>query len=102
MPLRSPADYARGTVTSLSIIKGQPMSTPRIRPRTAIASAELARTATVELPVVRQIHRPHTPRGLARTIASFRRPLMPERTIVVTLPPVFRATPLLVRLRAAR
>lgn len=78
------------------------MSTPRIRPRTAIADAERARTATIELPIVRQIHRPHTPRGLARTIASFRRPILPERTIVVTLPPVFRTTPLLVRIRAAR
>jgi hypothetical protein len=78
------------------------MPSPRIRPRTAIADADLARTATVELPVVRQIHRPHTPRGLARTIASFRRPIMPERTIVVTLPPVFRANPLLVRIRASR
>ena len=78
------------------------MQSPRIRPRTAIADADLARTATVELPVVRQIHRPHTPRGLARTISSFRRPIMPERTIVVTLPPVFRANPLLVRIRASR
>lgn len=78
------------------------MSAPRIRPRTAIADAQLARTATVELPIVRQIHRPHTPRGLVRTIASFRRPLMPERTIVVTLPPVFRTVPLLVRLRPSR
>ena len=78
------------------------MQSPRIRPRTAIVDADLARTATVELPVVRQIHRPHTPRGLARTIASFRRPIMPERTIVVTLPPVFRASPLLVRIRASR
>jgi hypothetical protein len=78
------------------------MSTPRIQPRTAIPDAELARTATVELPVVRQIHRPHTPRGLARTLSSFRRPIMPERTIVVSMPPVFRATPLLVRIRTSR
>jgi hypothetical protein len=78
------------------------MQSPGIRPRTSIADADLARSATVELPVVRQIHRPHTPRGLARTIASFRRPIMPERTIVVTLPPVFRASPLLVRIRASR
>jgi|GEM_PF-5194045 len=77
-------------------------STPRIRPRAAIADADLARSATVELPVVRHIQRPHTPRGLARTIASFRRPLMPERTIVVTLPPVLRTVPLLVRIRASR
>jgi hypothetical protein len=94
------AGYGDGL--SQPISQGTPMSAPRIRPRTAIADAELARTATVELPVVRQIHRPHTPRGLARTIASFRRPIMPERTIVVTLPPVFRASPLLVRIRASR
>lgn len=78
------------------------MSAPRIRPRTAIADAQLARTATVELPIVRQIHRPHTPRGLARTIASFRRPLVPERTIVVSLTPTLRSVPLLMRIRDER
>ena len=36
---------------------------------------------------------PHTPRGLVRTLASFRRPIVPERTIVVTLSPVFRTVP---------
>lgn len=78
------------------------MSTIRIRPRSSIVDADRARSATVELPVVRQIHRPHTPRGLARTLASFRRPLVPERTIVVTLPPVFPSARLSLRIRPSR
>jgi hypothetical protein len=78
------------------------MSTVRIRPRSAIVDADRARSAVVGLPVVRQIHRPHTPRGLARTIASFRRPLMPERTIVVSLAPGLRSVPLLMRIRDER
>ncbi len=78
------------------------MQSPRIRPRTAIADAGLARSAVVDLPIARHIQRPHTPRGLVRTLASFRRPIAPERTIVVTLSPVFRTVPLLVRLRPSR
>lgn len=64
------------------------MSVTRIPPRSSIADAALARGATVDLPVARQIHRPHTPRGLVRTLASFRRPIEPERIIVMTLAPI--------------
>lgn len=64
------------------------MSAPRIRPRASIIDADLARATTVDLPLVRVIHRPHTPRGLVRTIASLRRPAATQRMIVVTLPPM--------------
>lgn len=64
------------------------MSTVTVRPRASIVDAERARTAVVELPQARLSHRPHTPRGLARTLASLRRPHEPERTIVVTLAPL--------------
>lgn len=64
------------------------MSYVRIRPRSAIADPELARAATVDLPVGRSLHRPRTPRALLRTIAAVRRPIEPERVIVMTLVPV--------------
>lgn len=60
----------------------------RIRPRTAIADAELARTAVVDLPSVRILQRPHTPRALVSAVAAVRRPVEPERVIVMTLQPV--------------
>lgn len=64
------------------------MSSVRIRPRSAIADPELARAATVDLPVGLSLHRPRTPRALLRTIAAIRRPIEPERVIVMTLAPV--------------
>lgn len=64
------------------------MSTVTIRPRASIVDADLARAAVVDLPLARVVHRPHTPRGLARTIASLRRSREPERTIIVTLSPL--------------
>lgn len=64
------------------------MSTIRIRPRSAIADAELARMATVDLPQVITLRRPHTPRAVIRAAASMRRTIEPERVIVMTLVPV--------------
>lgn len=64
------------------------MSSVRIRPRSAIADPELARVATIDLPLVGTRHRPHTPRAIVRAIASFRRRAEPERVIVLTLVPV--------------
>lgn len=64
------------------------MSALRIRPRASIVDADLARATTVDLPLARVIHRPHTARGLVRTITSLRRPAVPERMVVVTLPPM--------------
>ncbi len=64
------------------------MSSVRIRPRSAIADPELARAATVDLPVALSLHRPRTPRALVRAIASVRRPVEPERVIVMTFAPV--------------
>ena len=61
------------------------MSTMHIRPRTAIADAELARAARTDLPGSTPLPRPHTPRALARVIASLLRPLEPDRVIVMTL-----------------
>ena len=63
------------------------MST-RIRPRSAIADAELARMATVDLPQVLTLRRPHTPRALLHAVATMRRTIEPERVIVMTLQPV--------------
>ena len=61
------------------------MSTYRLRPRTAIADAELARSAVTDLPGSTPLRRPHTPRALARAATSLLRPLEPERVIVMTL-----------------
>ena len=75
------------------------MSTPRVRPRSAIADAELARMATVDLPMA-PFHLPHLmltpkrPRAFVKAIASHvalaavRRPIQPERVIVMPLTPV--------------
>jgi hypothetical protein len=60
----------------------------RIRPRSSIVDPELARAATVDLPVAFTGPRPQTPKALVEAIAAFRRPAEPERTIVMTLAPV--------------
>ncbi len=44
--------------------------------------------AVVDLPSVRVPHRPHTPRALVAAIAAVRRPVEPERVIVMMLAPV--------------
>lgn len=64
------------------------MSTTRIRPRSAIADPELARMATVDLPQVITLRRPHTPRAVLRAVATMRRTIEPERVIVMSLVPV--------------
>jgi hypothetical protein len=60
----------------------------RIRPRSSIADTELARMATVDLPQVLTLRRPHTPRALLTAVATMRRTIEPERVIVMTLQPV--------------
>ena len=60
----------------------------RIRPRSSIVDPELARLATVDLPVSIADRRPHTPKAIVEAIAAIRRPAEPERTIVMTLAPV--------------
>jgi hypothetical protein len=60
----------------------------RIRPRSSIVDPELARAATVDLPVALTAPRPQTPKALVEAIAAFRRPAEQERTIVMTLAPV--------------
>jgi hypothetical protein len=63
----------------------------RIRPRSAIADAELARLATLDLPTSHLPHRPQTPRVVERLIAilaATREPAEPERVIVMDLVPV--------------
>jgi len=64
------------------------MSQVRIRPRSSIVDPELARAATVDLPAGPMELRPHTPKGLARALGALRRPVEPERTIVMTLAPM--------------
>jgi hypothetical protein len=64
------------------------MSPIRIRPRSSIADPELARAAVVDLPLAVAARRPFTPRAVARAMASFRRPIEPERVIVLRLIPV--------------
>jgi hypothetical protein len=64
----------------------------RIRPRSSIVDPELARAATVDLPVAFTDRRPQTPKALVEAIAAFRRPTEPERTIVMTLAPVTAST----------
>lgn len=56
--------------------------TPRVRPRSGIADAELARAAVVDLPMAHVLYRPHTPAGLVRMVASLRQPLEPDRVIL--------------------
>ena len=64
------------------------MSDVRIRPRSSIVDPELARAATVDLPAGTVERRPQTPKALVQALAAFRRPIEPERTIVMTLAPV--------------
>jgi hypothetical protein len=64
------------------------MSDVRIRPRSSIADAELARMATVDLPLPITLRRPHTPRAVLRAVAQMQRTIEPERVIVMTLQPV--------------
>jgi len=64
------------------------MTSIRIRPRSSIADPELARAAVVDLPMAAAVRRPRTPRALVKAIASFRRPIEPERVIVLRLVPV--------------
>ena len=64
------------------------MTSLRIRPRSAIADPELAREATVDLPGGPTGIRLRTPRAVIRAVTSFRRPIEPERLIVMTLVPV--------------
>ena len=72
---------------------------PRVRPRSGIADAELARAAVVDLPAAHVIHRPHTPTGMVRMLASLRQPLEPDRVILpLALVPV-AATPQVARRR---
>jgi hypothetical protein len=63
------------------------MSVTRIRPRAAIADAELARLATLDLPASHLPRRPRTPRGLVDAVTALRRPrsVEPERVIMMTL-----------------
>ena len=61
------------------------MSDVRIRPRSSIADAELARMATVDLPHVLTLRRPHTPRAVLGAVARMQRTIEPERVIVMTL-----------------
>ena len=51
----------------------------RIRPRSAITDAAVARLAVVDLPGSAPRRRPHTPRAIVEAIAAFRRPIEPER-----------------------
>jgi hypothetical protein len=71
------------------------MSVYRVRSRSCIADPELARMATVDLPVGFSYHRPETPQALVKVavralaaLPALRRPIEPERTIVMTLAPV--------------
>lgn len=61
------------------------MSTVRIRPRSAIVDPELARVALVDLPASAPTRRIQTPRSFVRAVASLRRPIEPERVIVLKL-----------------
>lgn len=69
----------------------------RIRPRSGIADAALARNATTDLPHPPTHLRSLTPRTLVRLVRSPARLLEPERTIVIRLPTV--RTPVPVRAR---
>lgn len=64
------------------------MSEIRIRPRTSIVDPALARSAVVDLPASAMSLRPRSPRGLIQAVAAIRRPVEPERVIVMRLAPV--------------
>jgi hypothetical protein len=58
----------------------------RIRPRSAIADPDLARVATVDLPTEAGIGpRLTRPSVLVKHLAALRRPIEPDRVIVMTL-----------------
>jgi hypothetical protein len=66
------------------------MSVIRIRPRSAIADPELARLATLDLPLSHTPHRPPTPAPVERAVANLRArfgrtTVDPERIIVMEL-----------------
>lgn len=64
------------------------MSALRIRPRSAIADPDLARVATVDLPGdPESTPRLGRPSALVGKLTAFRRPIEPERVIVMTLAP---------------
>jgi hypothetical protein len=63
------------------------MSDVRIRPRSSIADVELARLATVDLPHVVTLRRPHPPGAILRAVAQMQRTIEPERVIIMTLQP---------------
>ena len=76
------------------------MSAIRVRPRSAINDPELARMATVDLPMAPgqwlTTHAPHprSPRAFVRALGAVAaltaldRPMEPDRVIVMTLAPV--------------
>ncbi len=64
------------------------MSAVRIRARSSIADPELARAAVVDLPTSFSAPHPHAPQALVRAIEAVRRPVEPERVIVLSLAPV--------------
>jgi hypothetical protein len=60
----------------------------RIRPRSAISDPDLAREATVDLPTQSASGpRLRRPSALIRQLAALRRPIEPDRVIVMTLVP---------------
>jgi len=75
------------------------MSAIRVRPRSAIHDPELARMATVDLPMAPghwlTTHAPHprSPRAFVKAVgsvaalAALDRPMQPDRVIVMTLAP---------------
>lgn len=67
--------------------------TLRVRPRSGIADAELARLATTDLPHLPTRLRSLTPRTLLRLVRSPERLLEPERMIVIKLPTARRRVP---------
>ena len=64
------------------------MTSIRIRPRSSIADPELARAAVVDLPTAAAARRPRSATALVKAIATFRRPIEPERVIILRLAPV--------------
>ena len=61
------------------------MSSVRIRPRSAFVDPALARETLADLPASAPTRRLQTPRSFVRAIASLRRPIEPERVIVLKL-----------------
>lgn len=64
------------------------MPSIRIQARSSIADPELARAAVVDLPIAAATRRLRTPPVFAKALASLRRPIEPERVIVLRLAPV--------------